>query len=419
MMANASEYEAKRLRRIAENRQKLQELNISTLTTNCLSSMTKQKKRKREAAGESMEPTKGKSLRQRKKQKVDKRQLKKEAENTRRKSEEVAGSRREKIGDIEKREKQKALRLKEKLKLKKIKLKERKLRKKQKEKEKLERIVQKELELQRRMEEGEFMREEDRLARQVAKEMVKDEKNKKRQERKAMVNELVEEIVTEEQKLARQKEDKLKKVIYPVQKIDLPLVHISDPIGSYKTKPVLLSPFLNVDVNFFHAFSLGKQFLPPGKKSVMQGLCPGGFTTTFQDHVDIHVWKNAMTLFVSGTTGMFYEYMFEKATHHGKKHVFFRWTRTQAVTPHIMWRMRQVQKGDEFFHVNNSYYDVPIPTQKPEPLLFFVQYPKGPYIYCGRLGYLGHQAKPLELSFQLLDIHALNWRRIHTMLTSC
>ncbi|CAI5705402.1 unnamed protein product [Peronospora farinosa] len=514
MTENVSEYETKRLRRIAENRQKLHELNIFTLGTN-LSAMTKQKKRKREQSMEqSMEPTR-KSPRERKKQKMEKQQrkmekrneieakerkklekrnkieakqrkklekqqkveakerkrmekekrkLKKEKKLEQKLKKELQAKKRElkaknkelkakkqersekkkeqikeqepkfldwrlrrklqargerKLATLKKRVEQKALRLKENSKLEKIKLKERKLRKKQKEKEKLERIVQKELELQRRMEEGEYMRQEDRLARQVAKEMVYNEKNKKRQENKAMVNGWIEEIVTEEQKLARQKEDELRKVIYPIQKIDLPLVHISDPIDSFKTKPVVLSPFLNVDVNPFHAFSLGKQFLPPGKKSVMQGLCPGGFTTTFQDHVDIHVWKNAMTLFVSGTTGLFYEYMFEEATHHGKNYVFFRWTRTQAVTPYILSRMCQVQKGEEILQLNKRYSDVPIPTQKPESLLLFVQYPKGPYIYCGRLGYLGHQVNPLELSFQLLDINALNWRRIHTMLISC
>ncbi|UIZ23676.1 hypothetical protein KXD40_009581 [Peronospora effusa] len=465
MTENVSEYETKRLRRIAENRQKLHELNIFTLGTS-LSAMTKQKKRKREQSMEqSMEPTR-KSARERKKQKLEKQQrkvekrneieakerkklekqqnlekqqrkvekrneieakkrkklekqqkveakerkrmekekrkLKKEKKLEQKLKKELQAKKRElkaknkelkakkqersekkkerkakkkedekresdkldkiknvdqeikeqepkfldwrlrrklqargerKLATLKKRVEQKALRLKENSKLEKIKLNERKLRKKQKEKEKLERIVQKELELQRRMEEGEYMRQEDRLARQVAKEMVYNEKNKKRQEKKAMVNGWIEEIVTEEQKLARQKEDELRKVIYPIQKIDLPLVHISDPIDSFKTKPVVLSPFLNVDVNPFHAFSLGKQFLPPGKKSVMQGLCPGGFTTTFQDHVDIHVWKNAMTLFVSGTTGLFYEYMFEEATHHGKNYVFFRWTRTQAVTP--------------------------------------------------------------------------------------
>ncbi|RQM15620.1 hypothetical protein DD237_007400 [Peronospora effusa] len=508
MTENVSEYETKRLRRIAENRQKLHELNIFTLGTS-LSAMTKQKKRKREQSMEqSMEPTR-KSARERKKQKLEKQQrkvekrneieakerkklekqqkveakerkrmekekrkLKKEKKLEQKLKKELQAKKRElkaknkelkakkqersekkkerkakkkedekresdkldkiknvdqeikeqepkcldwrlrrklqargerKLATLKKRVEQKALRLKENSKLEKIKLNERKLRKKQKEKEKLERIVQKELELQRRMEEGEYMRQEDRLARQVAKEMVYNEKNKKRQEKKAMVNGWIEEIVTEEQKLARQKEDELRKVIYPIQKIDLPLVHISDPIDSFKTKPVVLSPFLNVDVNPFHAFSLGKQFLPPGKKSVMQGLCPGGFTTTFQDHVDIHVWKNAMTLFVSGTTGLFYEYMFEEATHHGKNYVFFRWTRTQAVTPYILSRMCQVQKGEEILQLNTSYSDVPIPTQKPESLLLFVQYPKGPYIYCGRLGYLGHQGLNFSLKVDMTD----------------
>ena len=278
--------------------------------------------------------------------------------------------------------------------------KERKVKKKQHEKQKLERIVQKELELQRRMEEGECMRKEDRLARQVAKQMMKDEKNKKRHERNAMVNELMAEIITEEQKLARQKENELRKGIYPVPKINLPRVHVSDPIDACKTKPMVLSPFLNVDANLFHAFSLGKQFIPPGKNSVMQGLCPGGFTTTFLDHVDIHVWKNAMTLFVSGTTGMFYKYMFEEATHHGKQYVFFRWTRTQAVTPHILRRMCQVQRGDKVLQSNKSYDDGLISSPKPEPLLLFVQYPK--VCQCTRTQPINHVWNHVNLLTRLV-----------------
>ncbi|KAF1788967.1 NADP-dependent oxidoreductase domain [Phytophthora cactorum] len=83
------------------------------------------------------------------------------------------------------------------------------------------------------------------------------------------------------------------------------------------------------------------------------------------------------------------------------------------VTPPILERLRRVQKGEEQLRFDNNYYDTPNPTDpKPGTLLLFVQYPKGPYIYCGRLGYLGFRSNPLEFSFQLLDINALNWGQL-------
>lgn len=505
MTKNASKYEVKRLQRIAENRQKLQALNLPVLDS-VLSLQTKRKKRKREVEEKPMEPTR-KSSRQYEKRKLEKQQRKLEkrghkneaikernrlqkveketqkqlkmekkrekkwkraltatktdesklevgklCENVDEKNKERAQqwrsmdwrlrrklqAREERREATRKsREEKKALRLKENMRLKKQKLREQKLKKKQKEKERLAQCVQRELELQRRMEEGELMREEDRLARQVAKEMVLAAKQKKMQAKIAVVNQFMEIIAADARQLGRKTENALNKEIYPVRKLELPLIHISDSIDS--SKPLVLSPLLNVDVNLFHAFSLGKQFVPPGKRSVMQGICPGGFTTVYQDHVDIHVWKNAITLFLSGSTGMFYHYLFKETMHHGRKYVSFRWTHTINVTPPIMWRLCQVQKGDEFLHVNKRVNDIRISTSIPTPLLLFVQYPKvrllirfsivfcvidlycmeqGPYIYCGRLGYLGHQVSPIEFSFQLLDINALNWNRLRTLLTS-
>ncbi|CAH0478122.1 unnamed protein product [Peronospora belbahrii] len=492
MTEEASEYEVKRQRRIAANQEKLQELQIVSLSTNpSLAHECTKRKRGFETLQRSRRTPTRRSLRQVKKDKVMEQEqckavVQEEERNTwqdvekggkteqnwlkkkktrdksvkstlearRREEEEVKAAtlfhgedrKKDEVLDaqeeqwkrldwrmrrklqlrkerrqvtVQKREEKKRRRLKEKVKWERIRARERKAKKRQKERDKLEKSVQKELALQQRMEEGELMRQEDRLARSVVKQRVKDEKMKKRHDQNALVKVVLDDTVVNERQRLREKEDTWRREIYPVQRIHLPLVMISDPIGSYKTKPLVLSSLLNVDVDLFHAFSLGKQFLPPGKKAVMQGLCPGGFITAFQEHADIHVWKNAMTLFVSGTTGLFYHYMFEETRHDGRIYVYFRWSRSKDVTPPILWRMCQVQKGEEHLRLNKSYYDAATPTQNPESLLLFVQYPKGPYIYCGRLGYLGHQPNPLEFSFQLLDTNALNWRRIRTLLTSC
>jgi hypothetical protein len=43
---------------------------------------------------------------------------------------------------------------------------------------------------------------------------------------------------------------------------------------------------------------------------------------------------------------------------------------------------------------------------------------QGPYIYCGRLGYLGHRpaSKPLEFRWQLMDVDSLEWGEVRELL---
>uniref|UniRef100_A0AAV1UEV7 Uncharacterized protein n=1 Tax=Peronospora matthiolae TaxID=2874970 RepID=A0AAV1UEV7_9STRA len=483
-----SEYEAKRLRRIAANHDKLQALQMPSLAPICPPVITR-KTQKRQVQEQRFQEPRRKSLRQRKERYVETEQLNQRLIDDRKKCtrvgenatlkqleqgnrlvrqpfetvdpsiidrnhnkiEEVADVRQGNMDDLQDleqeqgigsvdwrarrkvqareekrratvklREERSVQRVREKKKRHKRQLQERKICQRQKESVQLARLVAKELELQRRTEEGELMRMEDRAARQLVKQEAKERKLKQVAMKKVELNEQMRAVLAGRLKREREREEDRDKEMYPVRKLPLPFVHIADRSEGRSTKPVVVTPLLKVDANLFHAFSLGKQFLPPGRHSVMQGVCPGGYTASFRHDVDVHVWKNAMTLFVHGTTGMFYRSMFEENEVHGRTYVSFRWTRCQDVTPLVLYRISQLQKGEESLRVDKSYDD-PLSrhsSEKPEPLLLFIQYPKGPYIYCGRLGYLGHRTDPLEISFQLLDVDALNWKQITTLILS-
>ncbi|KAG6617282.1 Reticulocyte-binding protein 2 a [Phytophthora cinnamomi] len=205
---------------------------------------------------------------------------------------------------------------------------------------------------------------------------------------------------------------------YPVRRVkDVPYVHIKGALVKSREKPAALTRELQVDVDFFHAFSLGKQFLPASKNSVMQALCPSGMTAAFDDRVDIHVWSNAMALFVRAGEGGYLDRLLKEAWLDGERCAFFRWSRTSDVTPEITDRIFEIEKGDERLRFDDNYYDPPTPIGRPQPLLLFIQFPQGPFIYCGRLGYLGHRDDPLEFYFQLLDIGTTYWAQLRSLLT--
>ncbi|KAG2785135.1 hypothetical protein Pcac1_g5166 [Phytophthora cactorum] len=69
--------------------------------------------------------------------------------------------------------------------------------------------------------------------------------------------------------------------------------------------------------------------------------------------------------------------------------------------------------------VDETYYDKESEATE-QPLLLFLRHTQGPYIYCGRLGYLGHRpaSKPLEFRWQLLDVNSLQWEKIRGLLAS-
>ncbi|KAG6946863.1 hypothetical protein JG688_00015793 [Phytophthora aleatoria] len=518
-LADVSEYEAKRLRRIEENRKKLQALNLPTLAT---SSPLKSahKKRKRDTEEKSLEPTR-KSLRQwtlrklgRQQRRHENQQWKQEEQQFKQEQQERDKSAKQERKRLEKLEKKKTKELKKQNKLKKKLQKElqasqeedhvqhvketlkyhvtsepvqqleqqprildwrlrrklqaqaerrqaslkrreerkaqrgkedvekmelkriaREMKKEQRAKELMESRFLEEVEKQQRFEELELMREEDRLSRRWAKQLNREAKLMEREEKLAAKVTLEEDMWSKRMEMRREasewyemenrrvnreaerkEEEALSRELYPVRQVNLPFVRISNAKEKDKMK---LSSLLKVDANLFHGFSLGKQFLPPGKNSVMRALCPGGYNPEFRSDGDIHAWQNAITIFMNATSGLFYRYMFQEEKIRGRKHVIFRWARCQDVTPPILERLRRVQKGEEQLRFDNNYYDTPNPTDpKPGPLLLFVQYPKGPYIYCGRLGYLGYRSNPLEFSFQLLDINALNWGQLRRPIIS-
>ncbi|KAF4046182.1 hypothetical protein GN244_ATG01409 [Phytophthora infestans] len=505
--ADVSEYEAKRLRRIEENRKRLQALHLPTLATPSPPT-SKHKKRKRDVEEKPLEPTR-KSLRQRKLRRLERQQRKQEEDQFKQETRERAKSdknerklfekcekkrlkelakrnkldkklqkvsRKEKLVQLENgalkrhlepsqqpeqqprihdwrlrrklqaqaERRQVALKRREERKVQtekkneeklEMKHKKREFRKEQRAKERMENSFLKEVEKQVRFEELELMRGEDRLSRRYAKQLKRETKHRERQEKVAAKSKLEEDMWLKRMELERQaaelkaeerrrrsrekerrKKEALSRELYPVRQVDLPYVRITKTTEKDTSKP---SSLLKVDVNLFHGFSLGKQFLPPGKQSVMQALCPAGYNPEFQREGDIHIWRNATTLFMNASSAVFYRYMFQEVMRHGRKHVFFRWARCQGVTPPILERLRQVQKGAEHFRIDDNYYDLPnLIDPEPKPLLLFIQFPKGPYIYCGRLGFLGYRSDPLEFSFQLLDVSALNWGQLRTLLIS-
>ncbi|GMF32497.1 unnamed protein product [Phytophthora lilii] len=431
MADELSEYEAKRLRRIEENRRVLQALHLPALGPPEAASKSKKRKREEEKP---LEPRR-KSSRQhklrklerqrrrferhlekqelkklRKLQKKELKQLKKERKlELKQQDGEVAKESQEKIelpqvngrpmirdwrtrrklraqteskvATLHKRMDKKEKKLKEQIikeqkrKDQKIRRRECKLRSKMRAKEKFEQRVRAREE---RLEERERWRAEALEKHLLEKERRRQERKRKFQEKQAVRDKAIEEILKEREEMKRREEieEQLSTARHPVQEVRLPFVRISSIYDDEKMKPQVLTPLLKIDPNPFHAFSLGKQFLPPCKRSVMQALCPGGFSTVFDDDADIHLWKNAITLFVDGTTGVYYHYLFEEKTIDGREYVFFRWSRTRDVTPMILWRLSQVQRGKEELRVDENYYNNPNPNAKPEQLLLFIQYPK-------------------------------------------
>ncbi|KAG3122512.1 hypothetical protein PC128_g27755 [Phytophthora cactorum] len=78
-----------------------------------------------------------------------------------------------------------------------------------------------------------------------------------------------------------------------------------------------------------------------------------------------------------------------------------------------------MKRGDERLKFDETYYDKECEATE-QPLLLFLRHTQGPYIYCGRLGYLGHRpaSKPLEFRWQLLDVNSLQWEKIRGLLAS-
>ncbi|KAG2870013.1 hypothetical protein PC117_g28596, partial [Phytophthora cactorum] len=99
----------------------------------------------------------------------------------------------------------------------------------------------------------------------------------------------------------------------------------------------------------------------------MQGLCPPGYVAKFSKMSGVQPWQNAVVLFVN---------------------------------------IEENEERRRALEVDETYYDKESEATE-QPLLLFLRHTQGPYIYCGRLGYLGHRpaSKPLEFRWQLLDVN--------------
>ncbi|KAG7398217.1 hypothetical protein PHYBOEH_011462 [Phytophthora boehmeriae] len=155
-----------------------------------------------------------------------------------------------------------------------------------------------------------------------------------------------------------------------------------------------------------------------GKQTVMQGLCPPGYVAKFSKMSGVQPWKNAVVLFVNVESDSPYDNAFHQEEVDGQGVVHFQWfgqNRWNDDSPMVL-RLRNMQRGDErlSFGGEPDRDGLDESDRGKEPLLLFLRHTQGPYIYCGRLGYLGYRpsSKPLEFRWQLLDVGALDWEKI-------
>ncbi|KAL3667641.1 hypothetical protein V7S43_007195 [Phytophthora oleae] len=221
------------------------------------------------------------------------------------------------------------------------------------------------------------------------------------------------EVLMEIQPLPRPKRVKTE----PPELLDLPFTHPTELSTSHKGKKQHLSSSqIEIQLEEFHERCLGTQLLPVGKNTVMQGLCPPGYVAKFSKMSGVQPWKNAVALFVNVESDSPYDNVFHQETE-GRTAVHFQWfgqNRWHDESPLVM-RLRGMKRGLETLRFHESYYDK---KEGEEPLLLFIRHTQGPYIYCGRLGYLGHlpASKPLEFRWQLLDVDSLQWEKIRGLL---
>jgi hypothetical protein len=231
------------------------------------------------------------------------------------------------------------------------------------------------------------------------------------------------------------------------QELDLPSVDVNvaaaallpaeaDAALKAKPSPVkkqrVSSQLLEIDFDHFHARWLGNQIWPKGKQTIMAGACPQ-HTPLFSRMSGIQLWHNAVVLFVNVQGESMYDNVFHQEptseSDNEPPAVYFQWfaqQRQHVGSPAIV-RLLHAQKGHEGLRLEDASYYTPIASAGPDagqpekqmrsstdPVLLFIRHVDGPYIYCGRLGYLGYRtdSSPLEFRWQLLDIAALDWDKI-------
>ncbi|CEG36280.1 RxLR-like protein [Plasmopara halstedii] len=198
---------------------------------------------------------------------------------------------------------------------------------------------------------------------------------------------------------------------YPPQ-LQLPFVY---PCQLRKTcqatmMQTLSSTSIEIELDMFHSRCLGIQILPMGKQSVIQALCPSGITTRVSYNNHVIVWKNALTLFGSEDCTLQYN----KLITNGPNDVVFDWKVCSDISPAIQQRLHQVERGRRDLKLDDSYdTSEEICTT---PVLLFLQHATGPYIYCGRIQYLGYKMQATTFRWQLMDIASMDWKALYSIL---
>ncbi|ETN15465.1 hypothetical protein, variant 1 [Phytophthora nicotianae INRA-310] len=205
----------------------------------------------------------------------------------------------------------------------------------------------------------------------------------------------------------------------PPVPLDLPVTQLSSPNKGKKLH--ISSSQIEIQLEEFHGRCLGTQLLPVGKQTAMQGLCPPGYVAKFSKMSGVQPWKNSVALFLNVESESPYDNVFHLEDADGRSAVHFQWfgqNRWHDESPLVM-RLRKAKRGDERLRFDETYYDKDSEKEE-EPLLLFLRHTQGPYIYCGRLGYLGHRrgSKPLEFRWQLLDVNSLQWEKVQGLLAS-
>ncbi|TDH66213.1 hypothetical protein CCR75_005436 [Bremia lactucae] len=205
-----------------------------------------------------------------------------------------------------------------------------------------------------------------------------------------------------------------------VERIELFNLPISPLSTRNQGKTVHLSSSqISIELENFHSQWLGTQLLPMGKNTVMQSMCPPGYVAKFSKMSGVQPWKNAIALFVNLESDSPYDNVFRHEVVNGSIAVYFQWFgqhRWHDESP-LVRRLRNTERGSESLRFHETYNNKSDINK--EPVLLFLRQTQNPYIYCGRLGYLGHlhASKPLEFRWQLLDADSLHWENLLRKLT--
>ncbi|GMF35774.1 unnamed protein product [Phytophthora lilii] len=160
----------------------------------------------------------------------------------------------------------------------------------------------------------------------------------------------------------------------PPELLDLPVTRPDEKLSLKGKTQHLSSSQIEIQLQDFHDKCLGTQLLPTGKHTVMQGLCPPGFTVKFSKMSGVQPWKNAVVLFVNVESDSFYDNVFHQEKVEGRNAVHFQWfgqNRWHEESPLVL-RLKGMKRGHESLRFDDTYFDKRGHTE--EPLLLFLRH---------------------------------------------